>query len=203
MNTRFSVQIRYTVHQQVALLLTKITFNCQRRCPVIQVDWGLWGSGKSSISVNRELTISAIRGFPAFKGSGNTHSTGKSVTKRILLSMTSAFSACSEVTRGFCSAWLHHREPSIPVVLQGQEGPGNCFPEDRMPAVSTVTDDYVLNSLMSRKWAVSLLVTISLTEKKRRLIKAILRFFLKTHSGYKKQTNERINSNSFSFRFFF
>lgn len=41
-----------------------------------------------------------------------------------------------------------------------------------MPAVSTVTDDYVLNSLMSRKWAVSLLVTISLTKKK------------KTHKSY-------------------
>lgn len=108
------------IYSPPAKITGKNYFNCQRRCPVIEVDWRLRGSGKSSISVNRELNVSAIHGFPTFKGSGNTHSPGMTVNKCILLSMTSAFSARSEVTRGFGSAWIHHGEPSIPVVLQGQ-----------------------------------------------------------------------------------
>lgn len=148
-------------------------YNCQSRCSVIKLDWGLWGSGKSSILVNKELTVSAIRAKVQ-----ETHS----ALERLLLNVSCwAWRKLSLLLRGH-QRILQCLAPTPrainPCCTAGpRKGQKTGLSSGPNASCCLHYDSYVLNSLMSRKWAVSQLVTTGLTGKKRRLIKATLWFF--------------------------
>lgn len=89
------------------------------RALVLKAAWGMWGSGRPNLMVSG-INCMCPPWIPAqSETQGNPHSTGATVSKCILLSMTLSVFAYSEVTRESCSSGLRPWETAIPARLHG------------------------------------------------------------------------------------